>query len=520
MPGLRLEELCRGLPCRLEGDGSTRVEDLVLDSRAAGPGALFVALAGSRRDGAVFAAEAVGRGAVAVLLAEGAARPPGLPPAVPLVRAPRPRALLPELAARLWDHPAAGFTLAGVTGTNGKTTTASHIAHLLEAGLPGRPVAYWTTAEVFDGGRRFRPAWTTPEAPDLARFLDSARRHGARHAVIEVSSHALALDRVAGLTFRVGVVTNLSPDHLDFHGDLAGYTAAKRRLVAALTPPALALLNADDPVVAGFAAVSRVPVLFFGAGAKADLRLEDAVWDGGWRFRIRLSPRARSRWGLKTVIEERLALPGRHNLYNAVAALGAALELGANPGRVLAALPGLEAPVRRLAEQRVGPYRILDDVAMNSASYDAVLETLAGQGIRGTRLVVVNALRGNRGPAVNAAIARRLAAWNRRLDFAPLLVSLSRQAVAALSADYRVRPEEQAAFEAAAREAGLPIVVYPELEEALQAAVARLTPGATLLLLGTFGMDPGPDLARALLEARLAQTPGGPANGAAGNRNG
>jgi UDP-N-acetylmuramoyl-L-alanyl-D-glutamate--2,6-diaminopimelate ligase len=499
-PALTLAELVAGLGGRLRGDGdSVVVRGIAVDSRQVRPGDLFVALPGARTHGQLYLADARARGAVAAVVPEEAPACPDLPCLVH----PRPEAVLPLLAARLYGHPARRLRVFGVTGTNGKTTTALLVAALIRGA--GRPTAHWTTTEVSIGAERFRPLWTTPPAHRLQRFLAAALAAGQHDVVLEVSSHAVALGRIAGVPFAAAAVTNISPDHLDFHGDFPSYVAAKRALVAGLGPEAVAVLNADDPLVAAFASATPAHVATFGWGPEAGVRAEALQADAdGCRFLVRV------RDGRLGDLAFPVAVPliGRHNVQNCLAAIAVALAAGVSPEAIAAALAAFTPPPRRLESRRVGPFTVVNDVAMNEASYATVLATVAELGC--PQVVVVHAIRGQRGPEVNARIGATLAAWNRTLGFAPLIVSLSRDRLGRYPVDYQVTEAELAAFRAAAEAGGLALSLHAELAAAVAEAVARLQPGGLLLLLGTFGMDDGPGLAVALLEERLHLPPSPP----------
>jgi UDP-N-acetylmuramoyl-L-alanyl-D-glutamate--2,6-diaminopimelate ligase len=487
---LPLATLAAGLPVMGFGEAWERVRigGITLNSRAAGPLDLFCALPGQHTHGLRHWPEARRRGAVALMVDDEAVVPPD---AVGL-RAREPRAVLPELAARLYGHPAARLRLTGVTGTNGKTTTVHMIQHILSRA--GLNPAYWSTAWVHGGGPSFRPHMTTPEAPELQRFLAEARDRGATDAVIEVSSHGVVLNRLGGLSFQAGVATNITPDHLDFHGSFDAYRRAKERFIASLGPDAAAVLNAEDPVVSRFGNHTAAHVRRFGWGKGHDAGAVDVATDAvSSRFGLVLRDDGLSR----TV---HLPVPGRHNILNALAAILVARHYGIPADIAADALADFVPPVRRLEPFVVGPYTVINDVAMNQASYETVLSAMADLN---RPLVVINALRGNRGVEVNRDIAHTLGRWNRRLQFQPLIATTSDPQVEALPVDYRVREEERDAFLAAARDAGLAVSCHRDLRSAVAEGVDRLPPGGVLLLLGTFGMDDGPALAAQLLSERV-----------------
>jgi len=309
---------------RLEGDPGVRVTGLAHDSRRVGPGDLFVALAGQRADGHQFLEAAAARGAVGAVVSRDVPRG-GL---AALARVPETHEALARLAAGFWGHPARALHLVGVTGTNGKTTLTYLAEHIVRAagGSPG----VIGTIEARFAGERQESQHTTPMATDLQALLRRMRDRGVTHALMEVSSHALELQRVRACDFQVAVFSNLSRDHLDFHGDLARYAAAKallfsRELNESRADRRLAVVNRDDGRAAEMLAGWRGPVLGFSRRAVADVCVEGEVRQGldGTHARVR-SPIG--------ALELESPLTGLHNLENLLAAVavGVALELPAD----------------------------------------------------------------------------------------------------------------------------------------------------------------------------------------------
>ncbi len=485
-----LADLFEGIECRglKPQHGSILIGAIANDSRRVMPGTLFVALRGQTTDGLLFVTDAMARGAAAVLASVPPERVLGeAGGSVPWIQADNPRALLAVLAERLYGFPARSLRLHGVTGTNGKTTTAYMLAAILTRA--DRRVGFWTTNSVEGTRTPFRPHMTTPEAPELQHFLRQTVNRGAEDVIVEVSSHALELGRVDGLTFRTAVITNITPDHLDFHGSFDAYVRAKSLLFRHLAAGGGAVLNADDPVVANLAGLRAGPLLRFGFSEHADVRAQVVGLDqksSHWRWFYRG----------RAIRDVHLPVPGSHNILNALAALAIAMHLGIDPRLASQALDAFSPAPRRMQTRHVGDYTLITDVAMNPGSYQAVMTTV--QGFH-RPLVVVNAIRGNRGTAVNRDIADVLAQWNRRLDFAPVVATLSERQLASMAVDYRVRPEELQAFVEQARAGGLDVDLYSELSDAIAAARDRLPRGGILLLLGTFGMDDGLELAERLI---------------------
>ena len=281
------------------------VSVVAYDSRRVVNGAVFVALRGLKADGAEFVPQAIGRGA-ALVVAEGA-RPEG--ETTPWLRVRDARLALALLADAFYDHPSQRMRVAGVTGTNGKTTTGYLLASMLDA--VGLKAGLLGTVTYRLGGEEREASRTTPEAPDLQELLAEMIRQGCRSAVMEVSSHALALKRVDGMRFAAGVFTNLTRDHLDFHEDMETYFQAKRRLFEMLPRDAPGVINLDDPRGAALIEVCQTPVTF-AITRPADVTAGPLqITLSGLTFDIR-TPRG------TVAVQSRLV--GRPNVYNILAA--------------------------------------------------------------------------------------------------------------------------------------------------------------------------------------------------------
>jgi UDP-N-acetylmuramoyl-L-alanyl-D-glutamate--2,6-diaminopimelate ligase len=217
------------------------VQGVAYDSRRVQPGDVFVALKGLKAAGADFAADAIRRGAVAVV----SDSPAAASTPVPWITVPDARGAMASLAAEVYEHPSRDMQVVGITGTNGKTTTAYLLRAVFDAA--GKKCGLLGTVTYSLGDRELPASRTTPEAPDVQRMFRQMVDAGCRACVMEVSSHALSLRRVDSTTFAAGVFTNLTRDHLDYHGDMESYFAAKKRLFEMLPPGAPAAINLDDP---------------------------------------------------------------------------------------------------------------------------------------------------------------------------------------------------------------------------------------------------------------------------------
>jgi UDP-N-acetylmuramoyl-L-alanyl-D-glutamate--2,6-diaminopimelate ligase len=299
------------------------------DSRRVVPGSIFVALRGMKADGLSFVPPAVAAGAAAIV----SEHPVAAVGRVPWVVVPNARLALALLAAEFYGHPSRQMQVVGITGTNGKTTTSYLVNAIFEAA--GLRCGLMGTVTYRIGDRAFDATRTTPEAPEVQGFMRQMVAAGCGACVMEVSSHALALHRVDGIRYSAGVFTNLTRDHLDFHGDMESYFAAKRRLFELLPPDAPAVINLDDPRGAAVVETSARPVTY-AINKAADVAPGPLSYSlTGLEFDVR-TPRG--------TVHVRSRLVGRPNVYNILAAVGATSSLGIPLDAVelgLATLPGV-----------------------------------------------------------------------------------------------------------------------------------------------------------------------------------
>ncbi|MFT7464725.1 MAG: UDP-N-acetylmuramoyl-L-alanyl-D-glutamate--2,6-diaminopimelate ligase [Pseudohongiellaceae bacterium] len=341
------------------------ITGLTADSRAVVPGDLFVAAPGSQVDGLDYWPQALAKGAVAVL----ASVPVTVPEGVGFVGVPDVAAAKPLLADRFFGHPSGRLKVVGITGTNGKTTTAEMLRSILT--MDGRDSGLVGTLGAWIGNTHEPLCNTTPDAIELQRLLARMVDANLSTAVLEVSSHALSLGRVGGVDFDVGVFTNLTQDHLDFHGTMEDYADAKARLFEQLMPDAVAVLNADDALAPSLAERTLARVLTFGldqpAAVSADVRRLDA---DGTAFQLRVDER-------NVLVPVTTRLVGRHNVSNALAASAAALALDVPSTAIRAGLSTLSAVPGRLESVDCGQdFRVLVDYAHTPDALQQVLTQL------------------------------------------------------------------------------------------------------------------------------------------------
>jgi UDP-N-acetylmuramoyl-L-alanyl-D-glutamate--2,6-diaminopimelate ligase len=369
------------------GDGPD-VVGVSLDSRDLGAGELFAALPGQAADGARFVPEALSRGASVVL----SPAPLDPPPPVPNWVHADARRVVGEAAALVYGAPSDELFVTAVTGTNGKTTVAHLTGELLDA-TGRRAAVLGTTGHRLGTDTRLSSTHTTPDAPALQRLLAQHRKEGGDAVALEMSSHALDQERHAGLSIDVGILTNVTRDHLDYHGTDEAYLAAKERLFDALRPGGSAVINQDDPAgerMARMAAARGADVVKFSTRSRADLNAS----------RIELDPRGTffviDGMGIPRGTRVLSPLPGRFNVENALAALAAVLLSGASPSSALEGLASVSPAPGRL--ERVGDAERDFDVFVDYAHTEDALRKVLGalrESTRG-RLICVFGCGGNR----------------------------------------------------------------------------------------------------------------------------
>jgi UDP-N-acetylmuramoyl-L-alanyl-D-glutamate--2,6-diaminopimelate ligase len=342
------------------------VTALAYDNRLVEPGTLFFCVPGFTRDGHDFAPDAVARGAVALVVQ----RPLGL--GVPEVLVDDVRAAMAPAAAAINGDPTATLRVLGITGTNGKTTTAFLIRSLLEAA--GRRTGLLGTVNAVVGGRERPMARTTPEAIDLQRMFAEMRDAGDEAVVMEVSSHALALHRADAIHWAIALFTNLTQDHLDFHPTMEDYFVAKRRLFE--TGPEVAIVNVDDPygmrLAHEFPDAIRIGIDSLHAQVRARSIESDA---NGSTFTI-------------DGVVMRSPLPGRFNVLNVLGAIAAVRALGVDDATIAAALPAAARVPGRFEPVDEGqPFAVLVDYAHTPDSLENVL--LAARPLAAGQLILV-----------------------------------------------------------------------------------------------------------------------------------
>jgi UDP-N-acetylmuramoyl-L-alanyl-D-glutamate--2,6-diaminopimelate ligase len=455
---------------RVVGDPNVDVRSLAYDSRKAGPGTLFFCVVGEKRDGHEFAGQVVEAGAVALVVER------ELEVAVPQVVVPSARAAMAPFAAAFWGDPTAELKLVGVTGTNGKTTTAYLIREILEAA--GIQTGLMGTVKQVVGGAEEPVERTTPEAIDLQETFRRMLDGGDRACAMEVSSHAMVLHRADAIHFDVALFTNLTQDHLDFHADMEDYFAAKRMLFVG-SAPGVRIVNVDDPY--GRRLAADLDCLTFSAeGGDADYRATDVSFDaGGATFTVSMGPRLMGRKpddtaGFRPIDGEvlvRTGMPGHFNVANALGAFAAAQALGVEAEVAAAGLasaarvPGRFEPI----DEGQG-FAVLVDYAHTPDSMENVLR--AARRLTDGRLISVFGAGGDRDRAKRPLMGRAGGV-------------LSDLAIVTSDNPRSEDPEAIVAEVAGgAREGEAELIVEVDRHAAIALALGRAGPGDTVVIAG------------------------------------
>lgn len=474
---MRLSQLVKTVTViAMAGDDDPEITGLYYDSRKVQPGGLFFALKGVASDGFAFVEAAVKAGAVAVVIEDDRT-----PAGVAWVRVADGRLAMSRLAAAFYASPASGLPVVGITGTNGKTTTTYLLESILEKG--GLPAAVLGTVNYRFGNLSIPAPNTTPESVDLQGTLRKLVDAGAKGIVMEVSSHALQQRRVDGCSFDVGVFTNLTRDHLDYHLDMESYLQSKSRLFSELLVPDAqkpmrhAVINTDDEYGRRIAQAAACPVVTYGMESGADIRAENVEFSVSGISCTLITP------GGNIALQSKLA--GRFNLYNVMAAAGAGIALGLPLNSIKEGLEHHGQVPGRLerVENPLG-ITVLVDYAHTGDALENVLRTMTE--LKKGRIITVFGCGGDRDKGkrpIMGAIAGRysdlsiITSDNPRTEDPAGILAQVREGIASLGI-HEYTASEAATFEAKG------FVTIEQRQDAIRLAVKAARPGDIVLLAG------------------------------------
>ncbi len=439
------------------GIAEMSVAGLEYDSRRVEPGYLFFAFPGQHADGRRFASDALSRGALAVV--SESARPESL--SCPWVEVEHGRRSLALAARRFYGAPDERVAITGITGTNGKTTSAYILDSIFRAA--GKTTLVIGTIEYQLAGRTLPAVNTTPESLDIFRLLERLEAEGGTHATMEVSSHALSLGRVSGIQFQAAVFTNLTRDHLDFHGGMQEYFHAKESLFRAAPAPRFAVVNRDDEWGRGLETLPETETITYGLSQDAALRASH-VSSSATRlhFEVRY---------MKNRFEVESRLIGRINVYNILAACGAALANGVDPPTIAEGIARCTAVPGRFERVDAGqPFLVVVDYAHTD---DALRNTIAvARGLSPKRVITLFGCGGDRDRTKRPLMAQAAAELS---DFVVLTsdnprsedpIGIMNDALVGL------------------RRSDVPHAIEPDRAKAIRRAIEEARPGDLVLLAG------------------------------------
>jgi UDP-N-acetylmuramoyl-L-alanyl-D-glutamate--2,6-diaminopimelate ligase len=461
---MRLDQLVAELPgARVVGDGTVEISQLAYDSREVGPGTLFFCVPGEKADGHEFGPAAAEAGAAALVVER------ELEVDVAQVVVADARAAMAPLAARFWGDPTAELRLVGVTGTNGKTTSAFLVREILEAA--GVRCGLLGTVKQVVGGAEEEVVRTTPEGIELQATFRRMLESGDRACAMEVSSHALTLHRADAIHFEVGLFTNLTQDHLDFHADMEDYFLAKRKLLEAR--PGTAVVNVDDPYGARLAQEFEC-ITFSAEGAPADFSASEVSFDAaGATFTVLMGLKPDDISGNRPIngeVEVRTGLPGHFNVANALGAFAVARAMGIDAETAAAGLaraarvPGRFEPI----DEGQG-FAVLVDYAHTPDSMENVLR--AARRLTAGRLISVFGAGGDRDRDKRPKMGRAGA-------------ELSDLAILTSDNPRSEDPATIVAEVAAGAQGGAEVEVEVDRRAAIALALRRAAPGDTVVIAG------------------------------------
>lgn len=451
------------------------------------PGDLFVCIKGYKTDGHKYIPDAIKNGAVALVVED---LQPNLD--IPQFRVKDSREALASLSDAYYNHPSQAMKIVGVTATNGKTSTTFMTNAILErhgfkTGLIGTVMVKYSNY--------IEPSiLTTPESLDLQRYFYNMRNQGVSHAVMEVSSSALELKRVAHVDFDIVALNNINREHIDLHGSFERYFEAKSSLIRDVKPGAWAILNLDDPYSKSLINKTKAKVLTYGIkDSTGDITIRDLdLSTGKAKFTVLIQNPIRSEEAEyePQKFDINLSVSGYHSVYNSLVAISIGLLCGVPITTIQEAINSFKGVERRFQIIYDRGFKIIDDHFANPGNIDVTLETLSMMDYN--KLHLVYAIRGNRGVTTNRENAEAIARWAEKLDMNEIIATLSKSHVTEKD---RVTQEEVEVFMEVMEEKGIKVHLYDELRDAISYGLSKVAHDDVILLAGCQGMDYGAKIA-------------------------
>ena len=450
-------------------------------------GYLFVAIKGYKTDGHKYIAEAIKKGAVALVVEE---MQPDIK--LPQICVKNSRKALALLSDAFYNHPTKDIRVIGITATNGKTSSSFMTNTILEkAGFKTGIIG--TIMTKF--GNYIEPSiLTTPESLDLQNYFYQMRRQKISHAVMEVSSSALELHRVTGVDFDIVTLNNIGREHIDLHGSFEQYVEVKKDLIRNAKEGAWAVLNLDCPYSKALVDETRANVLTYGVRDKSGhIYVKDLDLSTGrakFKLVINKAIRVGSVQYKPQEFNINLSVPGYHSVYNSLVAISIGLLCGIKIPIIQNAINSFKGVERRFQIIYDRGFKIIDDHFANPGNINVTLETLSMMDYNNLHLVY--AIRGSRGVTTNRENAETMAKWAKKLNLKEIIATLSKSHVTEKD---RVRDDELEVFMEVMNENNIKVYLYDELKDAISYALSKTAKDDVILLAGCQGMDYGAKIA-------------------------
>lgn len=470
------------------------IEQITNHSQKVKQQALFLAITGFKTDGHQYIREAINQGAVAII----GEKRHQVPPTIPYIQVTDSRRALAKLAAKFYNYPSQQLRLIGVTGTAGKTTTTAMIDSIANQVVSSTGMIGTLDTKIGTKYYSHPHKCTTPNALVLHKRLAQMKQQGIDYATLEVSSHALKLNRVQEINFDLGIFTNLSADHLKFHQTFTDYYNSKAQLFKNLNQDGIAILNLDDQSTPDLINEINANHFTYGINKLAHLTAHNIIaTKQGLDFKITLTQPLTTLYGKTinpTTIKLQLSILGYHNIYNTLAAVAAGLVLGFDITTIKEGLKKFTGVKRRMEIIYDKDFTIIDDFAHNPASLTANFKTI--EQLNYNRLIIVHFLKGNRGVQANQTNAQVITEWSNNLNLKEIITTKSQTKVKAKN---KVLSAEEAAFTKIIKKENIKITNQKQLKPAIKLGLQKINQNDILLLLGGPGLDQGKKLIKQYL---------------------
>lgn len=457
------------------------------------PGHIFVAIKGYEFDGHNYIDHAIAQGAVAVIAER------DVKADVPIIVVPDSRIALAQLCNFWHGYPAEAMKMIGVTASNGKTTTSFMIDSVLSSHYPMTGLI--GTVVVKDGRQTISADLTTPSAHELYEILARMRDNGCSHVTMEVSSAGQELNRVHGVPYSIATFNNVTREHIDFHGSFENYWFHKTKLLKNLAPTSTAVLNADEPLIAGLQnEIQADSITYSLKNNPAHIQIEDIdLSTGAGIFRYRIPQDISSRNFSLPACDHHFHLKvlGLHNIYNAAVAITVGKLCNVPDETIESGLAQFGGVERRFQLIYDGDFKVIDDHFANTGNIDITLTTLGL--MKYNKLHLLIAIRGSRGVVVNRENTETVVKWLPKLPFASLVLTDSLECAGVHDI---VSPAERETVLNVFDEAGIKYRHYPKLSDAIHSILEAAGAGDVVLMGGCQGLDPGAHIALPFLAQR------------------